>query len=79
MARVSPMSIRKGCPDFREASSHGLTAGVAGATNIWACRSFENAIVGHETHEGIDIMTIPCIGESLQKRWTNLGQHIRHD
>src|SRR6185369_5576727 len=78
VARVSPVGIREGCPDLREASSHGLTACVPRAADVWARRGFENTVFGHERHEGIDVVAIPRIGKSLQELRGDLSNQIRH-
>src|SRR3990170_3569565 len=36
MARVAPVGIGEGCPDLREASSHGLPAYIPGAADLRA-------------------------------------------
>jgi hypothetical protein len=72
------MSIRKGCPDFGETSSHSLAADISGAGNVGTRRSFENAIFSHEIHESVDIMAVPRIGEALQELNGDLLTYIRH-
>jgi hypothetical protein len=73
------MGIREGCPDLREAISHGLAACVPRAADVRARRGFENAVFRHERHEGIDIVVIPRIGKGLQESYGDLNNHIRHD
>ena len=65
MARVAPVGIGEGCPDFSEAISHCLTARVPGAEDLRACRGFEDTVGAHERHECIDIVAIPRIGKGL--------------
>ena len=48
MTRVAPMGIGEGCPDLREASSHGLTAYVPSPAHVRTCRAFEDTILRHE-------------------------------
>ena len=75
MARIPPVGIGKDCPYLREASSHGRRACVSGSADVRARRGFEDTILRHERHEGIDIVTIPCLREGLQV----VGRHIFAD
>ena len=72
MPRIAPMGVGKRRPDICKRGPDGLTSGKATATDIWTRRSLEHTVLRHERHEGIDIVTIPCLGERLQV----LGRHI---
>jgi hypothetical protein len=42
-------------------------------------RRFEHAIIGHEGHQGFDIVSIPRIRESLQHFWRHFDERCRHE
>lgn len=79
MARVAPVGIGEGRPDFSEGGPHCLMARVPGAAGIRACRGFKDAVIAHERHEGIDIVTVPRIGKGLQDLGGDLCNRVRHD
>lgn len=76
MARVTPVRIGKRRPHVREGSPHGLATDIRGAAHVRTGRRIEAAVVGHESHEGLDIVAIPRVGERLQ----HLHRHnvVRH-
>ena len=77
--RVAPMRVREGLKYLHISGPNRISAGVARTTYIGACRGFEYAIVRHESHQGIDIMTIPGVGKRLQVIHgdaSNYGCHV---
>jgi hypothetical protein len=66
MSGVNPPGIRKSCPDICIACPDGLPAHIPSTAYIRSGGAFEDAVVRHEGHEGIDVVPIPRVGESLQ-------------
>jgi hypothetical protein len=62
---VIPAGVRKRFPDIGKTRPDLFTTRVASAANVRARRRFEHAIVRHERHQRIDIMSIPRIGKCL--------------
>src|SRR5215470_3432608 len=59
--------VREGREHSRESFAHPLAAGVPRPARLGSCRALEDAIVGHERHELIDIVPVPAfLEEALQ-------------
>ena len=57
----------------------GLAAFVARTAGVGPCCRLEDAIIGHERHQGVDVVAIPCVGKRLQDFRCHFGHCIRHD
>ncbi|MNU00279.1 hypothetical protein D3C72_2433650 [compost metagenome] len=56
-----------------EAFAHRFATLERPAEQIGAGNGVELAIIGHEAHQGVDIVTVPGLAEGLQKFGAHLG------
>ena len=66
MARAGERGVGIAREDARERRAHVLAAGVVGAAGLGAARALEDAIVGHERHQRVDVVAIPTVEEPLE-------------
>src|SRR5215813_12367607 len=66
--------VREGREHSREGFAHPVAAGVPRPTRLGPRRALEDAIVGHERHEPIDIVPVPAFLE--EARQLVRGGHI---
>src|SRR2546428_12666777 len=63
MTSFAPSSVRERCPRQCKSVAHGLAAFVARTAGVGPCCRLEDAIIGHERHQGVDVVAIPCVGD----------------
>src|SRR5258707_265989 len=66
MTSIGPARIRKGRPDLCISGAHSVWAFRACSPHFRSGRRLENTIIGHERHEGVSVMAIPCVGKRLE-------------
>src|SRR5437667_5766192 len=73
MTSFAPSSVWERCPRQRKTAAHGFAAFVARPAFVEPGCRLEDAVVGHERHQGVDVVAIPCIGKRLQEFCGYLG------
>src|SRR5215472_15445407 len=59
--------VWEGREHFPEGITHPLAAGVPRPARLGSCRALEDAIVGHERHESIEIVPVPAFLEEARQ------------
>lgn len=70
---IEPLCIRHRLPGSRKGTTHCFGTDVTGAAGIWASSCFKYAVVGHERHQGIDVVLIPGGAEGNEGGFGNGG------
>src|SRR5206468_324639 len=66
VARVAEVGIREDLEDLREGLAHALASLVARAAGFLARGRLEDAVVGHEGHDEVDVVPVPGLAERFQ-------------
>ena len=66
MAGTPEVRIRKDLEHAGERLAHLLASGVARTADFLARSRLEHAVVGHEGHQRIHVMTVPAVAEGFQ-------------
>src|SRR5437660_1644830 len=66
MARVAEVSVREELADRREGLAHALASLVERAAGLLARGRLEDAIVGHERHDEVNVVPVPALAERFQ-------------
>ena len=77
MVAIEPGGVGEGLPGQLEALTYGLATDKAAAEFVRACGGVEGAIVGHEAHQRVEVVTVPGLGKGGEKFCSGLGL-IRH-
>src|SRR5205823_5922762 len=72
MACVSERCVRKDLEHSGERLAHTLAPRVPRAADFWAGGALEDAVVGHEGHQDVDIVTVPA---AAKERFQVLDRH----
>jgi hypothetical protein len=76
VARLAEPGVREHLEHPGEGLAHALAPGVARAPGVRARGALEDAVVGHEGHQEIDVVTVPAVGE---ERFQVVGGHHGRD
>ena len=76
MAGISPLSIRKGVEHLAECGTNFLLADASAPENVRARRGFKHTVIGHAGHQGIKVVSIPCICEDVEQSQFLFISHI---
>ena len=76
MNAIDPLRIWHGGPGARKGLPNRLWAHMPCTAGIRATGGLKYAVRTHETHQGVDVMSVPCIAEGRQTGFSNscLGQ-----
>ncbi|MNN77187.1 hypothetical protein D3C81_1936290 [compost metagenome] len=78
MLAIDPLRVGEGLPGELEAFAHGVAADEAAAQQFAAGHAVEGAVIGHEAHQGFEVVTVPGVVEGLQQFDAGGGVAIGH-
>src|SRR4029078_12701754 len=76
MTAIAPVRVRHRVEHFRERGRDRNTPVEPTATELGSTGGVENAIVGEQAHQPVDVVTVPCIGVSNEQTFEFVAIHI---
>src|SRR5690606_19181224 len=62
---IAPLRVRYGLPGSLKCLAHGGMSLVAGTVYLRTSYRLEYAVLMHERHQGLNIVTVPCLTKGL--------------